>query len=251
MPCTRGSPFRRSTCSSNSASVVSAGRRIVSPCMPASSHAFPFERTYTALAGSSPTRTTDRPGVTPSALSLATSFATSCLTRRPIAVPSMSVAPDVGSCAAVAAAPSPCVEFVCVSARKVHRPRFANDHDLDLSGILQLRLDSASDLLGQRRHSNVVDIIRRDEDANLSARLNREHLLDAAVARRDPLETLEPLHVRLEGFTTRTGSRARDGVGRLDEHRDLALMGHVVVVCRNAVHHQRMFTILGRHLDAK
>ena len=51
---------------------------------------FPLKRTYTALAGSSPTRTTDSPGVMPSALRRSTSAATSRRTRRPMAAPSIS-----------------------------------------------------------------------------------------------------------------------------------------------------------------
>src|SRR3712207_7248696 len=41
------------------------------------------------------------------------------------------------------------------SARKIHRARLADQHDLDLPRILQLGLDPASDLLGEGRHADV------------------------------------------------------------------------------------------------
>src|SRR5438552_3862918 len=98
------------------------------------------------------------------------------------------------------------------SARKIHRARLADQHDLDLSGILQLGLDTPGDLLGHRRHAHVVDVVGQYNHAHFAARLNGEHLLDALVARRDPLEALEPLHVRFERLTARAGTRARHGI---------------------------------------
>src|SRR5438067_7971902 len=163
-----------------------------------------------ALAGSSPTSTTVRPGVTPHFFSSATSRATRSRTPRATAAPSMRRA------------------SVSMSACKVHRPRLANHHDLDLSRILQLGLDTPRDLLAQGGHAHVVHLLRRHDDAHLAPRLNREHAVHAAVARRDALEPLEPLHVRLERLAPRAGARAADRVGRLHEHADLALVRHVV-----------------------
>src|SRR6476620_5825827 len=110
--------------------------------MPASSHAFPFAFTYTALAGSSPTRTTARPGRTPRSASKAASRAASSRIERAIATPSMS------------------------SAGKVHRACLADQHDLDLSRILKLRLDAASDFFTESRHACIVDVIRRHDYAH-------------------------------------------------------------------------------------
>src|SRR5688500_6167349 len=214
---------------------------MVSPRMPASLHAFALDRTYTALAGSSSTRTTDKPGTTPFSFSRATSSATSSRTRRPIATPSMSVADR-----SVVTAPA-----ISVSACKVHRPRFSDHYDLDLTGVLQLRLDATRNFLGKRRHADVVHVVGRHEHPDLSACLNREHLLHPAVARRDPLEPLETLHVGLEGLAPGTGPRARDGVGGLDEHGDLTLVRDIVVMRGNAVHDERMFAVLRRDLDAE
>src|SRR5688572_18065696 len=202
IPCTASSALRRSTCSSSSACVVSAGSRTVTLCMPASSDALPFERTYTALAGSSPTSTTASPGRTPAALSCAACRATSSRMPRAIDVPSMS------------------------SAGKVDRPRLANDDDLDLPRILQLALDAPRDLLGERGRAAIVHVLGRHDDADLAARLDGEDLVDATIARRDPLESLETLHVRLERLAARSRPRSRDRVGRLHEHRDLRLVRH-------------------------
>src|SRR5262245_61784186 len=153
----------------SSAWLMEAGRRMVSPLMPSSMHVRSLEPTYTALAGSSPTRTTVSPGVTPRALSAATRDATSAFTASASAAPSMMLVFSVD-----AAAPLP---------RKVYRPRFANEYHFDLPRILQFRLDPARDLLGHRGHAHVVHVVRQHDHAHLAARLNREDLLDALVAR--------------------------------------------------------------------
>src|ERR1700750_3265682 len=92
------------------------------------------------------------------------------------------------------------------SAGKVHRPRLANENDLDLARILELGFDTAGDLLRHRRHAHVVHNIRNDDHAHFATGLDREHLLHTLVARRDLLETFEPLDVRLERLAT--GARA-------------------------------------------
>src|SRR4051812_35935758 len=101
------------------------------------------------LAGASPTITTASAGCTPCATSAAVSRATPARTSFATAVPSMSRAPSATS----ARAPS----GVSVLACKVHRPRLADHHDLDLPGILQLALDAPRDLLAERRRAQVVD----------------------------------------------------------------------------------------------
>src|SRR5215210_8410928 len=80
-----------------------------------------------------------------------------------------------------------------ISAGKVHCSRLPDQHDLDLSRILELGLDAARDLFAERRHSRIVDLFRCDDDADFSACLDRKNLLDAAIARRNLLESLEPL----------------------------------------------------------
>src|SRR5688500_13599753 len=141
----------------SSSCVVSAGRRMVELCIPASSLADPFDRTYVALAGSSPTRMTASPGVMPRDVSAAVSRATRSRTPRAIATPSIS------------------------SAGKVHRACLANQHDLDLPGILKLGLDAPGDLIAERRHAVLLDVVGRDDDAHLAPRLNCEDFLDTAV----------------------------------------------------------------------
>src|SRR5205085_5593737 len=84
------------------------------------------------------------------------------------------------------------------SPRKVDGPRFANQHDLDLSRILQLGLYTPCDLLRHRCHANVIDVVRHDDDAYLAPCLDRIDLVHPLVARRNALEPLESLDVRLE-----------------------------------------------------
>src|SRR5688500_7546593 len=142
---------------SSSLCVISAGRRMVDLYIPASSLAAPFDRTYVALAGSSPTRMTASPGVTPRDFSAAVSRATRSRTLRAIATPSIS------------------------SAGKVHRACLANQHDLYLPRILQLRLDAPGDLIAERRHAVLLDVVGRDDDAHLAPRLDCKDFLDTAV----------------------------------------------------------------------
>src|SRR5688500_1175251 len=74
------------------------------------------------------------------------------------------------------------------SACKIHRPCLADRDNLDLTGILQLRLDPPRDLLGQRSHPHVIDVVGGDDDTDFASRLNGEHLLHSLVARGDFLQ---------------------------------------------------------------
>src|SRR5438105_4967520 len=155
----------------------------------------------------------------PRSRNFAVRSATSAWMTRANAAPSIRVAPS-----SVVTVP------LARSARKIHRPRLTDHDHLDLPRVLQLRFDAPRDLLRQRRHATVVHIVGRHENAHLTACLNCVDLLDAAIARGDPLQPLEALDVRLERFPPCTGSRTRDGVGGLHEHRDLTLMRYVVMV---------------------
>src|SRR5918993_1283791 len=108
----------------------------------------------------------------PRSRSNAASRATSARSSRATAAPSMSAAPTETAS--------------LESASKVHGPRFADHDHLDLSGVLELRLDAPRDLFGERRHANVIHILGRHDHTNLAPGLNREHLFNAAVARSDP-----------------------------------------------------------------
>src|SRR4051812_47830581 len=80
---------------------------------------------------------------------------------------------------------------VAFSASKVDRPRFPNEHNLDLPRVLELGFDATSDLLGERGHADVVHVIRNDDDTNLTPGLDGEHLLHSLVAGGDALQPLE------------------------------------------------------------
>src|SRR3954470_15909042 len=115
----------------------------------------------------------------PRAFSASTRFFTSAVTRSAMIVPSIRSA------------------VFDASASKFHRPRFANEHNLDLPRILQLRFYATRDFLGERCHADVIDLFRSDDDADFATGLNREHLVHALVARGDSLQTFEPLDVGL------------------------------------------------------
>src|SRR5919202_209189 len=93
-------------------------------------------------------------------------------------------------------------------AGKVHRPLLANHHHLDLSGILQLPLDAPRDLLAERGHAEVIDVVRIHDHSDLPAGLYRVHLFHPRVTRGDALETLQTLHVGFEGLAPRPGPRS-------------------------------------------
>src|SRR5881296_3136696 len=137
-------------------------------------------RTYVVDAGLSPTRTAASPGVIPSARSRRISPWSSARMVSPTAVPSMSLA------------------------GKIHRAGLADHHHLDLSGVLELALDPAGDLLGEHAGLPVVDHVRRHHHAHLPTRLNREHFFHAGELARNLLQLGEPLDVRLERFAPRS-----------------------------------------------
>src|SRR5262245_5635763 len=101
----------------------------------------------------------------------------------------------------------------------VDGPRFADDRDLDLTGILELALDAAGDVFRQPDRLLVGDVLALHHDADLAAGLQRERLRDTLERVGDALELLEPLHVRLQDVAPGAGARGRDGVGRLHDHR--------------------------------
>src|SRR2546425_11512613 len=107
-------------------------------------------RTYVVDAGLSPTRTAASPGVIPSARSRRIPPWTSARMVSPTAVPSMSLA------------------------GKIHRAGLADHHHLDLSGVLELALDLAADLLGEHARLAVVDRVRGPHPAYLPPRLDRK-----------------------------------------------------------------------------
>src|SRR5205814_6429438 len=96
----------------------------------------------------------------PRASSAATVVATSACTCAAIFTPSSSLSPDAVDCRDSTVTPG--------LPGKVHRPRLANQHNLDLSRILQLRFDAPSDLLGHGGHANVVHVVGCDDHADFA-----------------------------------------------------------------------------------
>ena len=90
MPCTFGSALYAATTASTSSSVASPGRSVPKDSIPASAHAFFFERTYVSESLRSPTSTTARPGTLSVLSFIAATFArTSSRTVSAMALPSM------------------------------------------------------------------------------------------------------------------------------------------------------------------
>src|SRR5690606_13952422 len=219
MPWISGSAFRPSTTPISRSCEESPGSTMLREWKPAASAARPFIRTYTWLAGSSPTRTVARPGFVPVCCSKRT--ASSAISARIALLSSVPLR--------IFAIPSP-IGKPRASTREVDRACLPDHDDLDLPRILELLLEPPRDGLGQPGHPGVVDQLGLDDDAHLAARLDREAALDAREALRDLLQLLEALHVRLEHLAARTRPRAADRVRRRDEERLRVAVRLLVVV---------------------
>src|ERR1035437_617988 len=128
--------------------------------------------------------------------------------------------------------------------------RLADDRHLDLARGGKTGLDLLDDVASQPGCAHIVDLLRLDQDSNLSAGLDGEASLDAIEAFGDGLEILEPADVSLHRLAARTGARRADGVGDLD-YRGL-LRGEVdfLVVGGDRVHHLRREVVALRDLGA-
>src|SRR2546425_12937284 len=120
--------------------------------------------------------------------------------------------------------------FTWALAGVLHRPRLADHHDLDLAGILKLLLHLARDVGGELKRPRVVHVLGLDQDPDLATRLDGEGLLHAGEAVRDLLQGFKPLDVVLDALPARSGTRARDRVGRHDEGGIEILHGGIVMV---------------------
>src|SRR5207237_1050182 len=116
------------------------------------------------------------------------------------------------------------------SFRELDSARLADHGHLDLTGVLELVLDLAGDLVGEQHRRVVVDLLRLDDDTDLAAGLERVDLLDALVAGGDAFERLEPLDVVLEALAARTGPGGGDRIRRDQQHRLDGLRLDLVVV---------------------
>src|SRR5438105_6682390 len=141
-----------------------------------------------ALSGFPPTSTIARPGLIPISKSRFARSATSARIFFAIARPSIR------------------------SAGKVHCSRLPDQHDLDLSRVLKLRLDATRDFFGQRRHARVIDLLWRHDDADLAARLNGKDFFDSTIAGRDLLQPFESIHIRLDRLAPRPSTGSGNGI---------------------------------------
>src|SRR5687767_10764012 len=97
-------------------------------------------------------------------------------------------------------------------------PCFANDRDLDLSGVLQLVLDAPGDVLRQPDRFLVGDLLALDQDPDLTSGLERERLRHPLERIGDVFELLEAPDVGLEDVAPGAGPGRGDRVGGLHEH---------------------------------
>src|SRR5215471_8553649 len=119
------------------------------------------------------------------------------------------------------------------SARVLHGARLPNDRDLDLAGILELRLDLLGHVAGEPERLVVGQARRLDDDPQLPSGLDGERLLDALEAVRDVLELLQALDVRLQDLAAGARPCGGERVGPVDED---GLEGPRLVVAVVALH---------------
>src|SRR6266542_388039 len=98
-------------------------------------------------------------------------------------------------------------------------PRLPDHGDLDLAGILQLRLDLLGHVAREPECLVVAQATGLDDDAQLAAGLNGKGLLNSLETVGDVLELLQPLDVGLQDLAARPRPRGRESVGAVDEHR--------------------------------
>src|SRR4051795_8942113 len=93
--------------------------------------------------------------------------------------------------------------------RVLDRARLPDHGYLDLARELELLLDLAGDLVREQGGAVVVELTRRNHDADLAPGLHRVDLVHARVAGRDLLEVAQPGDVLLERLPTGAWPSAR------------------------------------------
>ena len=94
-------------------------------------------------------------------------------------------------------------------------------------------------------------VLALDHDADFAAGLERERLRDALERVGDAFELLEALDVGLEDVAARAGTRRRDGVGRLDDHRFERRPVDVHVVRGDGLQHRLALAVLAEEVEAE
>src|SRR5262245_32731281 len=89
----------------------------------------------------------------------------------------------------------------------LHGPGLPNHGDLDLPGVLELRLDLLGDVAGEPERLVVGEARRFDDDPELPPRLDGEGLLDSLEPVGDVLELLQALDVGLQDLAPGAGAR--------------------------------------------
>src|SRR3954447_1158958 len=134
--------------------------------------------------------------------------------------------------------------------RVLDRARLPDDGHLDLTGEIELLLDLAGDLVREQRGGVVVELARRDHDADLAPGLHRVDLVHAGVAGGDLLELPQPRDVVLERLPAGARASARERVGRLHDHRLDRLGLDLVVVGLHRVRDRLGLAVAARELAA-
>ena len=117
----------------------------------------------------------------------------------------------------------------------LHRARFANDVDANLTRILHFLLDALGNFLGENLRAIVGHVVGLDHDAHFAAGLNRVALLDAGEGGCNLFQLLQTLDVVFEALTARTRTSSGNRVRRLNQHGFNRLRFDVVVVGEDAV----------------
>ena len=129
-------------------------------------------------------------------------------------------------------------------------PGLADDRDLDLARIGHLVLDFLGHRPGHGGGLVVRHVGRLDDDPELPSGLHGIGFLDSLEGVADPLQLLEPSHVGLEHFATRSGTGPGQRIGGIHQRRQYRLRPNLLMMGGDGVDDLRRLAVFPRQLTS-
>ena len=128
---------------------------------------------------------------------------------------------------------------------------FADQADLDLTGIFQFRLDLLDNILCDKHHAFVGNLLRLDHNADFAACLDGEGLVDTREAACDLFKLLQTLDVVFQIFASCTGSCGGQIVCSVNNECGQRLRFYITVVRFNSMDDFLVFLVLAGDIDTE
>ena len=128
---------------------------------------------------------------------------------------------------------------------------FADDGDLDLTGVGHLVLDLTREVEAEFRSIHVVDLVSTYDDTQLAACLDSVGLDNSGVGHGHLLELLEAVNVGLDDLAAGTGAGTADGIANLDDGGDEVVHLSLVMVSTDSVADVGVLLVLLGELHAE